>query len=123
MSIKNQGIFNEKLYPFLSNNYKIDENDVESNFSNDKDNNFDIKESFINLDFLNDDELNEEIGNNENKKGENNKYEINKNKIKKKKKINKLKNYNIKKGDWLCPKCNNINFSFRVKCNICGINK
>ena len=123
MSIKNQGIFNEKLYPFLSNNYKIDDNEVESNFNDGKDNNFDIKELFINLDFLNDDELNEEIGNIENKKGENNKYEINKNKIKKKKKINKLKNYNIKKGDWLCPKCNNINFSFRVKCNICGINK
>ena len=123
MSIKNQGIFNEKLYPFLSNNYKIDENDVESNFSNDKDNNFDIKESFVNLDFLNDDVLNDEIENNKNKQGENKKYEKYNNKIKKKKKINKLKNYNIKKGDWLCPKCNNINFSFRVKCNICGINK
>ena len=123
MSIKNQGIFNEKLYPFLSNNYKIDGNEVESNFNYDKDNNYGIQESFINLDFLNDDELNEEIGNNESKQGKSNKYEKNNNKIKKKKKINKLKNYNIKKGDWLCPKCNNINFSFRVKCNICGINK
>ncbi len=42
---------------------------------------------------------------------------------KKKKKINKLKNYNIRKGDWLCPKCNNINFSFRAVCNICKISK
>ena len=41
MSIKNQGIFNEKLYPFLSNNYKIDDNEVESNFNDGKDNNFD----------------------------------------------------------------------------------
>ena len=42
---------------------------------------------------------------------------------KRKKKINKLKNYNKRKGDWLCPKCNNINFSFRTICNICNITK
>lgn len=28
-----------------------------------------------------------------------------------------------RKGDWLCIKCNNLNFSFRKKCNICGTNK
>ena len=43
--------------------------------------------------------------------------------FKKKKKINKLKNYNKRKGDWLCPNCNNINFSFRIICNICNITK
>ena len=50
----------------------------------------------------------------------------NKKRIRRKKnkiKINKLKKYNIKKGDWLCPFCNNLNFSFRTVCNICGINK
>ena len=41
-------------------------------------------------------------------------------KKKKKKKINKLKNYNIRKGDWLCNDCNNLNFSFRFICNRCG---
>ena len=35
------------------------------------------------------------------------------------KKKNKLKSYNIRKGDWLCPVCNNINFHFRSICNIC----
>ena len=42
---------------------------------------------------------------------------------KNKNKTNKLKKYNIIKGDWLCPFCNNINFSFRTVCNICGVNK
>ena len=42
---------------------------------------------------------------------------------KKNKKNNKLKKYNNRKGDWLCPFCNNINFSFRTVCNVCGINK
>ena len=28
-----------------------------------------------------------------------------------------------RKGDWLCIKCNNLNFSFRKKCNMCGTDK
>ena len=36
-----------------------------------------------------------------------------------KKKIKKMKNYNIKKGDWQCINCLNINFHFRTVCNIC----
>ena len=27
------------------------------------------------------------------------------------------------KKDWICPFCNNLNYSFRVKCNRCGLNK
>lgn len=27
------------------------------------------------------------------------------------------------KKDWNCPFCNNLNYSFRVKCNRCGENK
>ena len=42
---------------------------------------------------------------------------------KKKNKTNRLKNYNIRKGDWLCPFCNNLNFAFRTVCNICHIYK
>jgi len=38
---------------------------------------------------------------------------------KKVKKKNKFKSYNVRKGDWLCPQCNNINFHFRSICNIC----
>ena len=49
----------------------------------------------------------------------NNVYKKKNNKNKKK----KMKNYNIKKGDWQCPKCDNINFSFRTKCNICNEEK
>ena len=37
----------------------------------------------------------------------------------KKKKIKKMKNYNIRKGDWQCKHCYNINFHFRIICNIC----
>ena len=33
------------------------------------------------------------------------------------------KNNNEKKNDWICPICKNLNFSFRVKCNRCGLNK
>ena len=41
----------------------------------------------------------------------------------KKRKIKKMKNYNIRKGDWQCKYCYNINFNFRIKCNICGKEK
>ena len=46
-----------------------------------------------------------------------------KNKKKRNNKKKKMKNYNIKKGDWQCQSCNNINFHFRAKCNICGRSK
>ena len=41
----------------------------------------------------------------------------------KKIKKQKMKKYNIKKGDWQCKYCNNINFHFRTVCNICKENK
>ena len=49
---------------------------------------------------------------------------INNDKIKynvknKRKKNKKMKNYNYRKGDWQCKNCNNINFHFRIICNIC----
>ena len=33
------------------------------------------------------------------------------------------KPFDIRKGDWKCPKCNNLNFSFRTVCNRCQIKK
>ena len=60
---------------------------------------------------------NEEQGNfnkNDNKKTSNNKPN-NSNKDK--------KPFDKRKGDWLCPKCNNLNFSFRMACNRCEIPK
>ena len=41
----------------------------------------------------------------------------------KKKKIKKIKNYNIRKGDWQCQYCYNINFHFRIICNVCHKDK
>jgi hypothetical protein len=37
----------------------------------------------------------------------------------------KTNNYHLKvrAGDWICPNCQNLNFSFRNKCNICGLPK
>ena len=28
-----------------------------------------------------------------------------------------------RKGDWLCPKCRNLNFAFRLICNRCHLSK
>ncbi len=39
------------------------------------------------------------------------------------KKINQNKNFNNKKGDWVCPLCKNLNFSFRTICNRCKVSK
>ena len=33
------------------------------------------------------------------------------------------KPFDIRKGDWKCPNCNNLNFSFRIICNRCQIKK
>ena len=35
----------------------------------------------------------------------------------------KKKNFEIREGDWNCFDCHNLNFSFRVKCNRCGLSK
>ena len=49
--------------------------------------------------------------NNNKKNGQNLKKEKNK------------KHFEIRAGDWTCNKCNNLNFSFRNKCNRCGLPK
>ena len=36
---------------------------------------------------------------------------------------NKKKNFEERKGDWLCLFCNNLNFAFRNKCNRCKMAK
>ena len=33
------------------------------------------------------------------------------------------KPFEIREGDWTCVHCNNLNFSFRLKCNRCGLSK
>ena len=55
----------------------------------------------------------------------NNDIKINKNKLVNMNK-NKQKNkkyFKVRDGDWVCSKCNNLNFSFRSKCNRCSLPK
>lgn len=33
------------------------------------------------------------------------------------------KNFEERKGDWVCPRCHNLNFSFRIMCNRCKMSK
>ena len=40
-----------------------------------------------------------------------------------KKNIKMKKPFEIRDGDWTCSNCNNLNFSFRTKCNRCNITK
>ena len=40
-----------------------------------------------------------------------------------KKKSKHKKQFKVRLGDWICPKCENLNFSFRNKCNRCGLSK
>ena len=40
-----------------------------------------------------------------------------------KKNVKPKKPFEIREGDWTCSNCNNLNFSFRVKCNRCFISK
>ena len=127
MESKKEPVFNSKLFSNLKDTYKVNdgyklndpgfENKSEEESSEKDDSDF--EEEFMKYNnYLNNDNF-------DYMKIENNYTNNNTktNKKKKKKKIKKLKSYNIRKGDWLCPKCNNINFSFRIKCNICGINK
>ena len=39
------------------------------------------------------------------------------------KKTKHKKHFKVRFGDWICPKCENLNFSFRNKCNRCGLSK
>ena len=129
MEPEKQKLFNAALFPELANDYKVKENEIEKEDNkNDSSNNIEYKDPFINS-LLEDNDIIKyfNIDNkNENKHAQKKeKYFFNKKytKTKKKKKINKLKSYNIRKGDWLCPKCNNINFSFRTRCNKCDKEK
>ena len=46
-----------------------------------------------------------------------------KNKYDKKKEGKNKKHFEVRIGDWTCNNCNNLNFSFRNKCNRCGLPK
>ena len=40
-----------------------------------------------------------------------------------KKNVKAKKPFEIREGDWTCSNCNNLNFSFRIKCNRCELAK
>ena len=62
--------------------------------------------------------------NNGNKINTKNKFDNNKKNSQNSKKEGKMKKpFEVRIGDWTCSKCNNLNFSFRNKCNRCGIPK
>ena len=53
-----------------------------------------------------------------------NKFDGNKKNAQNSKKEGKnKKHFEVRAGDWTCTKCNNLNFSFRNKCNRCGLPK
>jgi hypothetical protein len=64
---------------------------------------------------------------NNNNKYQSNRDEKNKNKYEGKKNLKKegksKKPFEVRAGDWNCTKCSNLNFSFRSKCNRCGLPK
>jgi hypothetical protein len=70
------------------------------------------------------DEKNIKFFNNGNKINTKNKFDNNKKNSQNSKKEGKMKKpFEVRIGDWTCSKCNNLNFSFRNKCNRCGIPK
>ena len=53
-----------------------------------------------------------------------NKFDNNKKNVQNMKKEGKMKkSFEVRAGDWTCNNCSNLNFSFRSKCNRCGIPK
>ncbi len=60
--------------------------------------------------------------NQKNKDDKKNKFDHSKkNNLKKEGKLKKP--FEVRIGDWNCTKCSNLNFSFRSKCNRCGLPK
>jgi len=69
-------------------------------------------------------EKNMKFNNNMDKMNAKNKFDNNKKNLQNMKKEGKVKKpFEVRAGDWTCTKCNNLNFSFRNKCNRCGIPK
>ena len=68
-------------------------------------------------------EKNMKFNNNE-KMNSKNKFDNGKKNMQNNKKEGKVKKpFEMRIGDWTCSKCSNLNFSFRNKCNRCGIPK
>ena len=117
--------FNRQLFftdynDIYSDNIEINKYEVENDLNKEDNNDKNILEKMEPL-------LNEIDNIEEPKPFEYNEYipnnRIKRNNKNKKKKNKKMKNYNIRKGDWQCQYCKNINFHFRIICNVCFKNK
>ena len=117
---------NNDNYNYQNNfnyNYQINNNAYYPNYNNNYTNlNYNINNPKIFIPSkLRNNEQNNKQNNNNKKEPQNN----GKNKFDNGKK-NKQKNkkfFEVREGDWRCSQCNNLNFSFRNKCNRCGLAK
>ena len=124
-NINNDNIYNNQnnfnyIYPNSNNNVYYQ--NYNNNYTNLNYNiNINNPKVFIPTKLRNNEQNNKQNNNNNKKETQNN----GKNKFDNgKKNKNKKKNYfEVREGDWKCSQCNNLNFSFRNKCNRCGLPK
>ena len=117
MDSNHHNIFGYKLFLFLSNDAQYDESENDNNEENGVSDNFFCSVIYPIINFL--------IGEDDLMKGDkcSNKNDTNSYKKKFYFTYKIRKKINFKKGDWLYQFCRNINFSFRKRCNRCGIDK
>ena len=120
--------FDAKLFITDNDKYSADDIKINENVDNNEQNNLNKTDPNDKNIIEGIEPLINEIDNMEPPKGFENNELISNNKMKnnnknKKKKIKKMKKYNIRKGDWQCKYCNNINFHFRIICNVCNKDK
>ena len=68
-------------------------------------------------------ELKNNYINNSNSQNEQYIFNINNKKNKKSKKVKEQKHRVKRPSDWICNRCHNLNYSFRIVCNICNLPK
>ena len=107
-NFNNQNNINNN-YPNIQNN-----NNYYQNFNNQRITLNSNSKAYIPLKYRKNDQAN---NNNDIKINKNKFVNMNKNKQKNK------KYFEVRDGDWVCSKCNNLNFSFRNKCNRCSLPK
>ena len=128
----NQNINNQNNFQSLNNNTNFsNQNNINNNYPNNLNNNNyypNINNNYISLNYnskayiplkFRKNEQNNQTSNvNNTKTTKNNKFDNGK-----KNKHKSKKNFEMRDGDWKCCNCNNLNFSFRNKCNRCSLPK
>lgn len=127
-NMNNDNIFNYPNnfnYNFPNNNNSNNNNGYYQNYNNNYTNlNYNINNPkvFIPTKLRNNEQNNKQNNNNNNKKENQNNGKNKFDNAKKNKQKNK-KYFEVREGDWRCSQCNNLNFSFRNKCNRCNLPK